>query len=176
MIQLPSVSVRGILERGFLVALLVVAYVEVIRPARSWMGPNVLAPVVQSVDTERSEAHRVQGAPMTVTVVGPDGSRSTMRSPGGILFLLPAVILIAAYPWRPYWLAVAAYVVSFDAVLLALLSAGVAWGDWAFALFAFLSGDVRMGTLLGFPLVVFWLRRRDESNEPQDRSPRSSSP
>jgi hypothetical protein len=99
---------------------------------------------------------------MTVTVVGPDGSRSTMRSPGGILFLLPAVILIAAYPRRPYWLAVAAYVVSFDAVLLALLSAGVAWGDWAFALFAFLSGDVRMATFLGSPLLAYWMASRED--------------
>jgi len=163
--QLPSLSWRDVLQRGALVGLLVIAYVGVIRPARTWMGPNVLAPIVQSVDTERAATHRVRAAPMTVIVTGgPDGARTTMRSPGGILFLLPAVILMAVYPRRPYWLAVAAYVVLFDAALLLLLCAGVAWGDWAFALFAFLSGDVRMGTLLGFPLVVFWLRRREDAS------------
>lgn len=155
-----STSWSGWAERSVLVALLLVAYVWAWRPARAWLGTHLLHPVARSLDTDHARDHRVSGTPMGVRVVTPSGVSYGMRTPGGILFLLPILAFALTYPRRHYWLYFGLYVAALGALRFFLFLSGIAWTPLGFRLYSFLSGPVYMATTLGAPLIAYRLASR----------------
>jgi len=156
--KISRTTLRAWIERSLLVGLLLAAYIWVWRPARAWIGTNVLVPAVQSVETERARSFDVAPQPLGVSVSS-ETMGTGMRAPGGILFLLPALLLVAAFPRRPYWLYLWGYHLGLGALLLGTLCLGVAWADGAFTVHQFLKGPVRTGTSLAAPILAVWVSR-----------------
>jgi hypothetical protein len=141
-----------------LMGLLVGAYVTLLRPARVWVGREVMTPIAQKVVASECRASAV---PLGVAVhcQARQFSRS-MRVPGGVLFVVPAMLLIFFFPGRPYWLWLGGYVVLLGAVSYLAFCIGAGGATAGFTVAGFLQGDIRLATCLGSPVIALWLTRR----------------
>ncbi|MEM6287654.1 MAG: hypothetical protein AAF845_10900 [Bacteroidota bacterium] len=151
-------------------AVLLVAYIGAVRPARLWTAEHVAYPLLRAVDTPRAEAldiARVPRRPDAVWAipsrlgVGPEAAIQNHRdevaewaAPIGVIFLLPAMFLVAAYPTRPYWLWLLAYHVVLGLVSLAVFALGVGWFEPAFAVYTFSRTYLAEAVSLVVPLLL----------------------
>lgn len=147
------------LKRAVLIGLLVLAYVGAWRPARSWLAHQVLYPAFSSIETERADEYRLRKAPLGVAAHSTDRRTRRFRVPVGILFLLPALILVLLFPDRPYWLYLWLYLVALGGLGGVSFGIGLGWTSWGFHLQAILTGHFRTATSLGAPVLVWQLYR-----------------
>ena len=79
--------------------------------------------------------------------------------PLGILFFLPALLLIGAAPRRPWWLVHAAVLLALGALDLAVVAAGLRWGSGWLTLHTFIEGYVIRPASIAVPLVLLFRGR-----------------
>jgi hypothetical protein len=153
----------------FLIALLA-GYVGVVRPARLWVAEHVAYPALAALDTPRAQTLRVVRLPhrpdavwAIPTRLGGDPAVAVQdhrdevgewAAPVGVIFLLPALFLIAAYPDRPYWLWLLAYHVVLGVVSLGVFAVGVGWFEPAFAVYTFSRTYLAEAVSLVVPLLL----------------------
>ena len=152
--------------------LLLVGYAAALRPARVWLAEAVALPLFAAVDTPRARTFHVVEAPGQATDVlavpagaMPEAARAagTTRwaAPGGVLFLLPGMFLLAVFPARPYWLYLLAYHVALGALALGAFVVGLGWFEPAFAVYTFARTYLAETVSLAVPLLL-WLAGRAE--------------
>ena len=141
-------------------ALLLAAYVVVLRPAREAIAQHIAYPIFAAVDTPRSaQFDVVQGRSEAVFVL-PAGSVTDEEpiiwaAPAGVIFLLPAMFLLVAFPTRPYWLYLLAYHLVLGLSTVVLFALGIGWIPAAFNLHQFARTYVSEGISLTIPLLLF---------------------
>ena len=141
-------------------ALLFASYVVVLRPAREAIAQHIAYPIFAAVDTPRSaQFDVVQGRSEAVFVL-PAGSVTDEEpiiwaAPAGVIFLLPAMFLLVAFPTRPYWLYLLAYHLVLGLSTVVLFALGIGWIPAAFNLHQFARTYVSEGISLTIPLLLF---------------------
>ena len=143
-------------------ALLVVAYLVALRPAREVFAQHVAYPIFASIDTPRSAQFDVvqpERRPEAVFVL-PRGARDEQgvivwAAPVGVIFLLPAMFLVVAFPTRPYWLYLLAYHLVLGLSTIALFGLGIGWIPAAFNVHQFARTYVSEGISLTVPLLLY---------------------
>lgn len=149
--------------RGTVIVLLVVAYATIWRPARAVLTRHLAYPVLTSVDTERARTFnptlKAGGLSIALRSSEPSVSGGAFRAPVGILFLLPALFLVAFFPYRPYWFYFWGVHLVLGLLQLGAVALGVGWTDWGFVLNSFLRGYVVQGVSLAAPIVALYLSR-----------------
>ena len=156
---------------------LVGAYVGLLRPAREAFAEHVAYPVFAAVDTPRSAQYEVvrPGRRAEAVFVYPagevpppeahpaDGPQPAIWSaPAGVIFLLPAMFLLVAFPTRPYWIYLLGYHLALGVGTVALFALGIGWVPWAFNLHEFARTYVSEGVSLTVPLLLFLAGKADE--------------
>lgn len=120
---------------GFVLALgLLLVHVGPWRVVRDVLVRHVAFPVVASVETPRAGGLTLVLSPRTITAAGRE---AVYRSPANLEYLVAALVLIAAFPRRPYWFwlwlaHLALGLAGFGAFVL-----GVGWTDVGFEAGAF---------------------------------------
>ena len=155
----------------FAVALLA-AYAVALRPARMWVAERVAYPALAAIDTPRARTLavvRLDGRADAVwavprALVGPASPAEVVATeraavaewavPVGVLFVLPAMLLVAVYPTRPYWLWLLAYHVAIGLAGFAVYALGVAYAEPAFALYTFSRTYLTESVSLVLPLLL----------------------
>ena len=157
-----------------LAALLFAAYVVALRPARVWSASAVARPAFERIDTPRARGLQIlqtearpeavfalpsgmPGAAVAERVQQPDVAQWV--PPAGILFLLPALFLIAAFPRDPYWLYLLGYHLAVGLVSFGVFALGVAYSEAAFDLYRFSRTYLTEAVSLAVPALI-WLRAR----------------
>lgn len=136
-----------------LAAVLLGIYVIAVRPARLWIAEAVVLPTLAALDTPRAGTFTVVQTPRRPDAVwavpnrlGADAEEAIQdhrsevaewAAPVGVIFLLPALFLIAAFPTKPYWLYLLAYHLALGVVSFGVFAVGVGWFEPAFALYTF---------------------------------------
>jgi hypothetical protein len=160
---MSSLSWRRWGASGLLAIGLIVAYVTAWRPARAVLMQHVAHPVLTSIDTERSRQFRYafQRGALRIGVQSPQpGVASTKYSaPAGRDFLLPALLLVLLFPYRPYWLYFWGFHLAVGVLFLLFTALGIAWADAAFALKQFLKQYVVQALSLSAPLLALAYER-----------------
>lgn len=94
---------RGLLGLALALGLLLV-HVGPWRMARNALVEHVAYPLVSSIGTPRAEGLTLALTPRTITATATaTGSEGMWRAPANMEYLLAALVLIAAFPRRPYW-------------------------------------------------------------------------
>lgn len=112
---------------------LLLVHVGLWRPAREALVRHVAFPVAASVETPRAEGLALARSPRSITATeAATGREAVYRAPAGLEYLVAALVLIAAFPRRPYWFwlwlaHLALGVVGFGGFVL-----GVGWTDVGF--------------------------------------------
>lgn len=171
-------------------ALLLVAYVYGVRPAREWTAAHVAAPLFASIGTPRAQRYSIVrpsdyvpgNQPEAVFAIEtarleagaaagkapPDIVREAIRAgqgvaywvaPVGVLFLLPAMFLLVAFPTRPFWLVLLGYHLVVGAVSLAVFAVGLGWYEPAFRLYLFTRTYLTESVSLVVPLLLYLAAR-----------------
>jgi len=140
------------------------AYFALWRPARAWLARSVARPALAAVSAERARCFRVNWNERIVKVrrraaCPPSGDAKriappSFRAPAGMWFLLPALILIGAFPYRRYWLWLFGAHLALGAVSLACAAAGLAWSDAGFAAHRFVWEYLVTAVSLGAPVLL----------------------
>ncbi|OZC02468.1 hypothetical protein [Rubricoccus marinus] len=151
--------------------LLFVSYLVAIRPAREVFAQHVAYPVFAAIDTPRSRAFDVVQPERRAEAVfvlprgeelDPNIEGIVWAAPAGIIFLLPAMFLIVAFPTRPYWL----YLLAYHAVLglgtVALFALAIGWFASFFDVHEFARTYVSEGVSLTVPLLLFLAGKAQE--------------
>jgi hypothetical protein len=168
--------VRALVERhprlwGSLFALLLFAfYVTALRPARMWTAERVVYPILQSVQTEHAARYTLARLPhrpdavhaIPSAALGDQDPTAFVREHGaaewaapiGVLFLLPGMFLLVAFPLRPYWLYLLAYHAVLGLVSFAVFVVGLGWFEPAFQLYLFARTYVAETVSLVVPLLL----------------------
>lgn len=118
----------------------------------------MIAPTLRVATPDAVPPARAYGVSVEVSVP-PTNQSVAMRTPGGLLLLLPAVLLVAAFPLRPYWIYLWVYHMLIGGVMLLLLCAGLQGAGWGVEAYRFVSGHLYMGTSLAAPLLALWVER-----------------
>lgn len=152
-----------------LAGLLLVGYVVALRPARLWTAAHVVYPLLQQVRTDRADAFQlVQIARRPDAVfalpreVHPSNADAYIRAeeppqwaaPVGVIFLLPALFLVALFPTRPYWAYLLAYHVVLGVVALGVFAVGLGWWAPAFKAYTFARTYMAETVSLVVPLLL----------------------
>ena len=149
--------------RGLLAVALIALYFTAWRPARALLTQHVAHPVFTSIDTERSRQFQYtfeRGALRIGIQPAQSGiDAANYRAPAGSDFLLPALLLVLLFPYRPYWLYFWGFHLGVGALFLGLIALGIAWADWTFALHQFLGKYVVQALSLGAPLLALAYER-----------------
>lgn len=153
------------------VALLCVTYVFLLRPLRGWVADDVATPVLLHLEAKSASAAQVVASPPARTVqvrVPPENGEAGPRvqhigfgMPGGITFLLPALVLAAWSPRRPYWLYFLGVHVAVAVVAFLAIAAGLAYGRWGFVAFHFIDGYILDALSLAAAVAPFILAQRN---------------
>ena len=155
----------------FAVALLAL-YVTAIRPARLWTAAYVARPLFEAIDTPRARGYAVLVSPnrpdavYAVPVATADGrdpqqlerediAVAEWAAPVGVLFILPAMFLVAVFPTRLFWAGLLGYHVAIGAVSLAVFAVGLGWFAPAFGLYTFARTYLTESVSLVVPLLLF---------------------
>ena len=157
-----------------LAVLLFAAYVVALRPARVWSASSVARPAFERIETPRSRGLQIvqtDARPEAVFAL-PAGMTSgdiaervqqpdvaQWVPPAGILFLLPGLFLIAAFPREPYWLYLLGYHLVVGLVSFGVFALGVAFSEAAFDLYRFSRTYLTEAVSLAVPALI-WLRAR----------------
>jgi hypothetical protein len=91
-------------------------------------------------------------------------------APVGVLFLLPAMFLLVAFPTRPYWLYLLAYHVVLGLVSFGVFVVGLGWFEPAFQLYLFARTYVAETVSLVVPLLLALAAHGTASTEIADTS------
>jgi hypothetical protein len=138
-----------------------IAYVIIAPPARRWAAEHVVAPALATAaDSETAITVRPRASPPSVVVDGPAGELAAYSIPLGIMFAIPALLLIAIAPGRPYWLLFGAFLVVLGLLDLAAVGAGVAWGRSWFTVHQFVDLYVIRPSSIAIPLLLLEYHRR----------------
>ena len=153
-----------------LAVVLLALYITVVRPARLWMAEHMAYPLLASVDTPRAETLEIARTPRRPDAVwavpvrlggGPEAAIRDHRddvaewaAPVGVIFLLPAMFLVAAFPTRPYWVWLLGYHLALGVVSLGVFAVGVGWFEPAFALYTFSRTYLAEAVSLVVPLLL----------------------
>ncbi len=171
----------------FLAGLLFVSYIVAIRPAREAFAQHVAYPVFAAVDTERSRTLDVVQPERRAEAVfvlpkgeelAPNIKGIVWAAPAGVIFLMPAMFLIVAFPTRPYWF----YLLGYHAVLglgtIALFALGIGWFPSFFDVHEFARTYVSEGVSLTVPLLLFLAGKAQEirAEDLEDGGKRSDAP
>ncbi len=119
---------------------LLAVYVAVWQPARTWLAQSVAYPALASVHTERSgrfalDAERHPRSVYVLDASDPAGeARAVFHAPAGRVFLVAALVLIALFPFRPYWLYLWGLHLALGALSFIALLAGLGWTEAGLAL------------------------------------------
>lgn len=154
---------------AFAAALLAV-YVAAVRPARMWAAEAVVYPALAAIDTPRARTLQIVRTPRRADAVwavparlgaDPEAAIQDHRpevaewaAPVGVVFLLPALFLVAAFPARPYWLYLLAYHLGLGAVSFGVFALGVGWFEPAFAVYTFSRTYLAETVSLVVPLLL----------------------
>lgn len=151
-------------------AVLLGAYVGAVRPARLWVAEHAAFPVLAAIDTPRAETLRIArtprrpdavwavparlGADAEAAIQGHRDELAEWAAPVGVIFLLPALFLVVAFPTRPYWAYLLAYHVVLGLVSFGVFALGVGWFEPAFALYTFSRTYLAETVSLVVPLLL----------------------
>ena len=151
---------------------LLAAYAVAVRPARMWAAEHVAFPALAAIDTDRARGFAVTQIPgradavwaipraLLATATPSDvvyGQRDRVAEwavPVGVLFVLPAMLLVAVFPTRPYWLWLLGYHVAIGLAGFAVFALGVAYVEPAFALYTFSRTYLTETVSLVLPLLL----------------------
>ena len=122
---------RSGLVRAALAALLIGAYVGSWLPMRTVLTTQLAAPALRAVETPRAAQFAVRGRGMMIQVHGRKRTAG-FRATGGLLWLVPALVLLTRFPRRPYWCYLWLLHLGMGALSLGALAAGLAWSDAGF--------------------------------------------
>lgn len=152
-----------------LAGLLLVGYIGVLRPVRELVAQHVAFPIFASVDTERSTQfdvvqpnRRAEAVFVLPAGADTDDERVVWAAPAGVIFLLPAMFLVAAFPTRPYWLYLLGYHLVLGVGTIVLFALGIGWIPAAFDLHQFARTYVSEGVSLTVPLLLFLAGKADQ--------------
>ena len=142
---------------------LLLLYFSAWRPARALLTQHVVHPLFTSIETERADTFQYSFARGALRV-GLRSSRPSINAPNyhapaGGDFLLPALILVLLFPYRPYWVYLWGFHLVVGALFLGLLAVGIAWSDAAFALQHFLEHYLAQALSLSAPLLALAYER-----------------
>ena len=160
---------------GVLAGFLLVAYIGGIRPVREWSASHIAYPAFEAIDTPRSHALQLVQTPERPEAVfalprevgDRDEIQTLVRQPDvaqwvapvGVLFVLPAMFLIAVFPLRPYWVYLLIYHLAVGVLSFGVFALGVGYLDAAFELYRFSRTYLTEAVSLGVPALI-WLRAR----------------
>jgi hypothetical protein len=130
-------------------------YVLLAPPARRWVAEAVVAPALASLPRAAGLEVLPTADPPSVVVGTAGAALAAYSIPLGVLFFIPALLLLAVAPDRPYWLIFAAYLVLVGLIDLAA-AAGIHWGRAGFVLHEFLDGYVIRPTSIAVPLWMLY--------------------
>ncbi len=137
------------------------------QPARTWLAQSVAYPALALVHTERSGHFTLDAGrhPRSVYVFeagDPSGeARAVFHAPAGRTFLVAALVLIALFPYRPYWLYLWGFHLSLGALSLVALLAGLGWTEAGLTFHTFLDRYVALAVSMAAPFVAWpGFRRR----------------
>jgi len=137
---------------------LVVFYFTAWRPARALLTQHIAHPLLTSIETDRSRAFRYhfERGSLRIRIRAPqlEGDAPDYHAPAGRTFLLPALLLILLFPYRPYWLYLWGFHLAAGVLFLGLVALGVAWVDGAFVVQGILEKYVVQALSLGAPLLA----------------------
>lgn len=145
-------------------------YVLAFRPARMWGAEHVAYPLLASVQTEQSERFDLiripsrsdaiyalesekLGAADPTEYIRENGG-AEWAAPVGVLFLLPGMFLLFAFPNKPYWLYLFVYHVVLGVVSFGVFVLGLGWFEPAFQLYLFARTYVAETVSLVVPLLL----------------------
>ena len=134
----------GALRLGAVLGL-VLLYGLVLRPARPLLTHVLALPVFEALDTPRAQNYTfdVWRGGLSVLVFEGDPAGQNERkvpswtAPPGLLFLLPALFLIGAFPRQPLWLVLLGFHLGLAVLQVGVLSIGVGWSDAMLGAYAF---------------------------------------
>ena len=116
---------------AFVVALALV-HVGVWRPVRTVLVAHVAYPLVEALDTPRSEAVALRLEPRTIRAEV-DGRVYRYYAPAALGYLVAGLLLVAWFPRRRYWLWLWVAHVALGLVTFAAFALGVGWTAAGFA-------------------------------------------
>ena len=167
-----AVERRPRLWGAVLALALLAAYVGALKPARLWVAEHVAYPAFASIDTPRARTltvARTPGRPDAVwayptalaagrdaqTVVTQDRDAvAEWAAPVGVIFLLPALLLVAVYPTRPFWLWLLGYHLALGVASAFVYALGVGYVEAAFAVYTFSRTYLAEAVSLVVPLLL----------------------
>lgn len=159
---------------------LAVLYAFVLRPVRPLLTRFVAVPVFTAVDTDRARSFDIREGRGGITVeavrAGADGEvdqRVNWTAPPGVLFLLPALFLVAVFPTRPYWAYLLAYHVGLGVVQVLVFAAGLGWSDAMFEVFRFSQTYVSETVSLVVPALLYIAGSARSAQGPGSAPPRA---
>jgi hypothetical protein len=137
-------------------------YLVAAPPVRRWAAEHVAAPILAaSAGSAMSVAPRA--SPPSVVVHTEDRELAAYSVPLGVLFFIPALLLIGVAPHRPYWVLFGAYLILLGLLDLGVVAAGLAWWSGWLAVHQFLDGYVIRPTSIAVPLLFLDHHRRATS-------------
>ena len=120
-------------RRLILVTLLLIGYVVVLRPLRAVVAREAAFPLLAQQAAEIGvQADASQPRTVRLPQTGSEGQDLFYVVPGGLLFLVPAVLLLWRFPHQPYWMALlAAHLAAgvLDLFALYVCLNGLRWGE-----------------------------------------------
>ncbi|HEX8386222.1 MAG TPA: hypothetical protein VF576_08565 [Rubricoccaceae bacterium] len=169
------VSRRPRLWGALFAALLLAFYLVAFRPARLWTAAHVARPLFEAVDTPRARAYVVAMTPTRPDAVyavpraqydgrdlrqlAREGGTAEWAAPVGVLFLLPAMFLLVAFPTRPFWLVLLGYHLAVGVLSTAVFAVGLGWFEPAFRVYLFTRTYLTESVSLVVPLLLYLAAR-----------------
>lgn len=193
-------AVRQRLERhprvwgAVLAVALLALYVVALKPARLFVAEHVAYPAFASIETPRAEALTVARTPgrpdavwayPTALAAGRDAQTvvyenrdavAEWAAPVGVIFLLPALLLVAVYPSRPFWLWLLGYHVVLGVVSAFVFALGVGYVEAAFAVYTFSRTYLAEAVSLVVPLLLLLSGGAFGALAPAPESPAATDP
>ena len=124
--------------RALAAVAVLVLYVVVLRPLRPAYAELLAAPLVAAVEAAPGVVVEVDAGRGAVRVLHEEGLEgASWSAPPGVLFLIPALVLAAVFPRRPYWAVLLGYHLGLGVAQAGLLALGAAGSGLALAAFAF---------------------------------------
>jgi hypothetical protein len=158
------VPIRGIRRTAIGVvaaAVFAVAYVLAAPSARGWAAEHLVAPILTAAAGDDAGLTVSAAAdPPSVVVSARAAQLASYSIPLGVLFFLPALLLIVVAPDRPYWALFAGYLVLIGLIDLGVVAAGLAWSRAWLTAHLFIDSYVIRPTSIAVPLLFLEHHRR----------------
>ncbi len=161
--SVPTGSFRRIALGAGAAAAFALVYLLLAPPARRWCAESVFAPALAGLPGAERVSVEARLDPPGVRVRAGGSELAAYSVPLGLLFFVPALLLLAAAPSRPYWLWFAGYLLLLGLVDLAAIAAGIQWGRAGFVVHQFLDAYVIRPTSIAVPLWMLFAGRKVES-------------